>query len=101
MMWYKMNDTTIELRIFAKPNARCSEIVGVTEHGLSVQLKARPQDGEANSELIAFLAKYFHLTKRQITIRRGEASRHKAVILPLNSHVQLFIERMAASVAGE
>ena len=82
----------VTLRIYAKPNARCSEVTGISEHGLCISLKARPQDGEANIELIAFLAALFHVPKRQVILRRGEAARHKSVIIPLNSYVQQFIK---------
>ncbi len=91
-MWYKITGAAVELRIFAKPNAKRSEIIGVTDNGLCIALKARPQEGEANIELIAFLAKRFHIPKRDICLRRGDAARHKALILPLNQELKAFIE---------
>ena len=90
-MWYKIDGQQVELRIFAKPNARCSEITGVSEHGLCVALHARPQDGEANAELIALLARQFKIPKTKVVLRRGEGSRHKVVVLPLTAAVQAFL----------
>lgn len=44
---------------------------------LFVYLHSAPADGKANQELIAFLAKSFHLSKSSISIVRGEKSRLK------------------------
>ncbi len=44
-----------------------------------VRLTAKPVDGEANKALIEFLADYFNLPKRKITLVQWEKSRHKTV----------------------
>ncbi len=90
-MWFKIIDQTVELRIYAKPNARRSEITGVCAHGLGVALRAKPQDGAANIELIKFLSITFDLPKSKILLRRGDASRHKVVVLPLTEKIQEFL----------
>jgi uncharacterized protein (TIGR00251 family) len=89
--WFKVSGLHLEIQIFAKPNANKSAITGISENGLCIALRARPQEGEANIELIQFLAKYLHLPKSQISLRRGEAARHKAVQIPHNQalHDQL------------
>lgn len=90
-MWYKIVGQQVEMYIYAKPNARRSEVTGVTEHGLGVALHARPQDGEANEELIAFLSKHFKAPKSKIILRRGETGRRKLVIMPLTSKLKDFL----------
>ena len=94
-MWYKVIGQQIELHIFAKPNAKRSEITGVNERGLCVAVHASPKEGEANAELIAFLAGYFKIPKSKIELRRGVASRHKVIVLPLTEAVQAFVNDIA------
>lgn len=66
--------------VHAKPKAQKSRIGSVREDGaLDVALAAQPVDGEANKELLAFLAKTLGLRKRDVTLVRGEASREKLV----------------------
>src|SRR5690349_3456839 len=50
-------------------------------HGdkLKVQLTAAPVDGAANEALIALVAKRLGVTRRDVTIVRGEASRNKTI----------------------
>jgi len=86
--WFKINNQQIELHILAKPHAKRSALLAVGEQELQIALHAKPHQGEANKELIAFLAKLFQIPKSHILLRRGEASRHKVVVLPLNEKIQ-------------
>lgn len=63
------------------PRASRSAISGVHEGRLKVTLAAPPVDGEANAELIALLAKLLRLSKRDVSLVRGESSRQKTVAL--------------------
>lgn len=76
---------TIILHVQVKPNARQTKLISRDERGLVIALKARPQDGEANDELIAFLSELFAVPKSKIHIRRGLKSRVKQVEMPNNS----------------
>jgi uncharacterized protein len=49
------------------------------EGGLKVHLTAPPVDGAANTTLIALLAQYISVPKRDIQIVRGAAGRSKIV----------------------
>lgn len=69
----------IILHIQVKPNAKQSKIISKDERGLIIALKARPQDGEANEELIAFLSESLGVPKSKIKIKRGSKSRIKQV----------------------
>lgn len=94
-MWYKIKDNQVELRIYAKPNAKRSEITGVSENGLCVALHARPQDGEANKELIKFLSDLLRIPKSKIKLQRGDSSRYKLCILPLTADVQVLLTKFS------
>ena len=61
------------------PKAHRSEIVGWEGDVLKIRLKAVPEKGEANDELIAFLADHFKMSKSQVVIVRGHQSRLKHV----------------------
>lgn len=63
------------------PNASRNEIVGMENDELKVRIAAVPDQGKANKELIAFLAKTFHISKSQVILLHGETSRHKKLLL--------------------
>lgn len=91
-MWFKIIKQQVVLQVFAKPNAKQTALLKVDDEGLHIALHAKPQKGEANKELIAYLAKLFDLPKSSITLKRGENSRYKVVIVPLTKKIQEFIE---------
>lgn len=61
------------------PRARKNEIVGYENGVLKVRLKAVPEKGEANEELIDFLAEELEIPKSSLTLVRGHTSRIKHV----------------------
>ncbi len=61
------------------PRAHKNALVGYENEVLKVRLHAIPEKGEANEELIEFLAEVFDLPKSSITIVRGQTSRIKHV----------------------
>ena len=77
----KITDKGIELAVKVTPNARRNEIVGWEEQRLKVKIAAVPEKGEANQELIKFLAKWLLIPKSQIKLLSGEASRHKRLLI--------------------
>ena len=92
-MWYKIQDKQVRINILAKPNAKKTAFLGTSEQGLLIALHAKPHQGAANKELIAYLSKLFGLSKTQIILQKGEESRHKQVVVPLTDAVQGFIEQ--------
>ncbi len=66
-----------------QPRASRTEIVG--PHGdpprLKIRLAAPPVDGEANEELVRFLAKTLGIAKSQISLLRGHQSKQKDVVI--------------------
>ena len=71
----------IVIKIKVLPKAACTEIVGWVNGELKIRLAAIPVKGEANAELISFLAKVLKLPMSSIHIIRGDAGRNKRVRL--------------------
>lgn len=46
---------------------------------LTIYLRAKPHDGEANSALIKLLSKHFHVSKSSIQIKKGAKSHVKLI----------------------
>jgi uncharacterized protein len=69
------------MQLFVKviPKASRSEIVGWEGDVLKVRLKAVPEKGAANEELIRLLSREYKVAKSLITIVRGHTSRDKVV----------------------
>lgn len=86
-MWFTIQNQQVRITIFAKPNAKQTAVLGVSEQGLLISLHAKPHHGAANAELIAYLARLFQLPKNQVILKKGEGSRHKQVIVPLTDTV--------------
>lgn len=93
-MKFKIQNNHIELHLIVKPNARKTEITSIDEKGLSIAIHAKPHKGEANKELIAYLAKIFKISKSQIVLKRGEGSRYKTVLVPLTQEVQSYLDKL-------
>jgi uncharacterized protein (TIGR00251 family) len=69
------------LELHVQPGAARTEFAG--EHGgrLKLRLAAPPVDGKANDELVAFLAEYYGVPKRNVRIVAGANSRRKRVFI--------------------
>lgn len=65
--------------ITVKPGSSQEKIIETGEGELTVYLRAKPHDGEANTALIKALSKYFKIPKTSITIIRGHKSRTKTI----------------------
>jgi uncharacterized protein len=63
------------------PRASKNSITGWKNDELKVRLNAVPEKGEANEELIAFLAKTWKIPKSALSIYSGETSRHKKLLV--------------------
>jgi uncharacterized protein (TIGR00251 family) len=68
---------TIHLQ--AKPNARRSQLLPGPDGRWLVRLAAPPQDGQANAELISFLAELFGVSKRDVQLLSGHTAPFKKV----------------------
>lgn len=65
--------------ITVKPGTSQEKVVETAPGELTIHLRAKPHDGEANTALIKILAKYFGIPKTSIKIIRGAKSRTKTI----------------------
>jgi uncharacterized protein len=93
-MWYNIQNQQVKLFIIAKPNAKKTALVEVTEQGMHIRLHASPQEGQANKELISYLSDLLNTPKRQIILQRGEGSRHKVLVLPLTPSLKQLLDEI-------
>lgn len=69
----------VEISLHIQPRASRTEVVGAHGDALKIRLAAPPVDGEANDELVRFLAKTLGVPKSAILIVRGATGRRKVV----------------------
>lgn len=62
-----------------QPGAKRSEFAGRHGERIKLRLAAPPVEGKANAALIEFLAEYFGVPRRNVTIVSGVRSRAKRV----------------------
>lgn len=62
-----------------QPRASTNQVAGVANGVLRVRLHAPPVEGQANEALIAFLAEWLGVSRRQVRIVSGHSSRNKTV----------------------
>jgi uncharacterized protein (TIGR00251 family) len=88
-MIYREDKNLILLNIKAVPGASKTEFAGIKDERLRIRLAAAPQDGKANAEMLAFLAKAFGCPHRDMQIISGEKSRLKTIALPVECKEKL------------
>ena len=69
------------LRVKASPGASSNAIMGWSEENLRIRVQALPEKGKANKELRRFLAKTLGIAMGRVTLRSGDASRHKTLVI--------------------
>ena len=68
---------TLQVRV--QPKASRSQVDGLEEGTLRLRVTAAPTDGQANTGVIALLAKTLGISKSKLQIIRGQRSRDKVV----------------------
>lgn len=71
----------LRLRVYVQPGSSKNLVVGPHNGALKVKIKAPPVEGKANDELVSFLASVFGLSKRAVTLERGDTGRQKTLLL--------------------
>lgn len=73
----------VRFRVKIQPASPRNELLGWNTAGeLRIRVAAPPREGEANKELVAFLAKRFGVAKREIEIASGAHGRTKLLSVP-------------------
>lgn len=69
------------LSVMVQPRSSKSGVAGVQQGRLKIRIAAPPVDGEANDELVRFLARLFSVPKSAVTILQGHRGKQKRVQL--------------------
>lgn len=69
----------VTITVHAKPGSKHSAITEVSGEAVGVAIAAPPTDGEANTELIRYLAEVLELKKSHISLDKGSRSRDKLI----------------------
>lgn len=69
----------VELKIRAQPRAGRTEVAGIHGDRVKIRIAAAPVEGEANAELMSFLAGTLGVSRSQVEILSGETGRDKRV----------------------
>ncbi|MBN1313431.1 MAG: YggU family protein [Anaerolineae bacterium] len=82
------------------PKATKTEIVGIQEDGtIKIRLMSPPVEGQANEELIAFLAEFLHVDLSDVEIVAGVDSRKKLISV-LNVQAE-DVDRLVKAQTGD
>ncbi|CAB1415978.1 unnamed protein product [Pleuronectes platessa] len=84
----------LTITVHAKPGSKHSAITDVSEEAVGVSIAAPPTDGEANTELIRFLAEVLDLKKSHISLHKGSRSRDKLVRVDSSLSVEEVLRRL-------
>ena len=93
--YFRIAGDRLLVDIKAVPGASKTEFAGVNNSRLRFRIAAAPEDGKANGELTAFLAKTLDCAKREIILYLGEKSRLKTISLPaaVQSKLEQLVEK--------
>jgi len=69
------------LDLHVQPGASRTQFAGKHGDRVKVRLAAPAHDGKANQALIAFLAEYYGVPRRNVRITAGLKSRQKRVVI--------------------
>jgi len=71
----------VSLSVYVQPRASRISVVGLHDGRLKLAITAPPVEGQANSQVIAFLAKLFRVPKGAITLESGSLGRSKRLTI--------------------
>ena len=82
----------VVVRVWARPGAKQEAVLGVKADAhnqlwLQISVKAAPEDGKANTALIAYLSELLDIKRSAITLLQGEKSRQKLFLLAITPEV--------------
>lgn len=81
MIKFTSRDNGVTFAVRVQPRASRSGVAGELDGALKILLTSPPVDGEANDELVRVLAKLFDVSRAQVEIISGKASKNKLVCI--------------------
>jgi uncharacterized protein (TIGR00251 family) len=77
--WMRVSADEVSIEVAARPGASRRGVVRVTRDALVIAVNSAPEKGNANADLIEYLADQLRLPRSAVMIVRGETSRRKTV----------------------
>jgi hypothetical protein len=87
--WLRVSSGRLLVEVKVVPGASRSQVSGLRDGALLVRVAAPPEKGKANEELRDCLARALALSKSEIELVSGAASRRKRLSLPLAAETRL------------
>ena len=75
------NKKGVEIRFLVLPRSSQSKITGFHNDAVKVKLNKPPIDSRANAECCKVVAKYFGVSKTQVSVLHGITSRQKTILV--------------------
>jgi len=79
--WWRDVADGVRLDLVVTPRASRSEVAGVAGDRLRVRVAAPPVDGEANAELVRFLARALDVPRASVEVVAGASGRRKTALV--------------------
>ncbi|XP_029052264.1 UPF0235 protein C15orf40 homolog [Osmia bicornis bicornis] len=86
----------VTIKVQAKPGAKHNNITDISEDAVGVAISAPPVEGEANTELVKYLASVLGMRKSDVSLDRGSKSRQKVVVVSGTT-----VEKVLEKLKGE
>ncbi|MBN2532251.1 MAG: YggU family protein [Spirochaetales bacterium] len=99
MAFYTVQKDKIIVHIRVTPGKPVNKIAGIANNELCLYIKAPPEKGKANKEILKFLAKKLDISRTDIEIKAGHANRHKTLLFPAGSREKL--KNLAGTLSAE
>jgi uncharacterized protein (TIGR00251 family) len=77
----KFQGSDLILSLYIQPKASRDQVMGLHGTEIKLAITAPPVDGKANAHIQKLLAKLFQVSKSQVSINKGELSRHKQLLI--------------------
>ncbi|XP_018564975.1 UPF0235 protein C15orf40 homolog [Anoplophora glabripennis] len=90
----------IVIQVLAKPGAKQNGITGITAEGVGVQINAPPSEGEANTELVKYMASVLGLRKSDVVFDKGFKSRSKTLKIVGNITIDEVKKKISEEIAS-
>ncbi|XP_066506057.1 UPF0235 protein C15orf40 homolog, partial [Hoplias malabaricus] len=95
-----LRDGELTIAVHAKPGAKQNAVTDVSTEAVGVAIAAPPTDGEANAELVRYLAKVLELKKSEVALDKGSKSREKIIKVTASITKEKVLERLKQEAAG-
>lgn len=77
--WARATADGVSVALYVSPRASRSRVVGEHDGRLKLQIAAPPVDGEANDEVVRFVAATLGVSRSAVRLSAGETSKRKQV----------------------